>query len=269
MTPIADHPGTPQVTRHRDPTPWWARVGAAVSVLAVGVICGIGIYNQGVTGEDRFGASGVTLIVWFAAAIAGIVTWFIVRRVTVTRVLVVAALMSGIVSFTWWQIRPQAPTADAHQEQLVAGNNAATVKLKSTLDRTLPGRWKLRFVASPDGCRDWLGRTRGAARITSYVDIKPHLTLAELDAFGRELTTEGWAVTTPSNDFGAQQGRRLEATRNGYSISVDTAFDELTVYRDGRVSDDENEIYLTTPFIGSGSFWVLLCLSLYMFVVGV
>lgn len=251
MTPIAS-PSNPSIARQRDPVPWWARLVAALSVLTVGVICGVAIYDQGLTGEDRFGASGVTLMVWCGGAIAGLVTWFIVRRVTIARVLVVTALVAGMLSFTWWQIRPQAPTGEDHPEQLVAGNSAATTELSSTLDHTLPGRWNLRFVASPDGCRDWLGRTRGAARITSYVDIKPHLTLAELDAYGRELTTEGWAVATPSNDFGAHQGRRLEATRNGYSISVDTAFDELIVYRDGRVSDDENEIYLTTPCLRTG-----------------
>jgi len=246
MNPIAS-PSNPPSTRHREPVPWWARLGAALSVLAVGVICGLAIYDQGVTGEDRFGASGVTLMVWFAGAVAGIVTWFIVRRVTVVRVLVVTALVAGMLGFTSWQIRPQAPNGEDHPEQLVAGNNAATAELSATLDHTLPGRWKLRFVASPDGCHDWLGRTRGAAHITSYVDIKAHPKLAELDGFGGQLATEGWAVATPSNDFGAHQGRRLEATRNGYSISVDTAFDELIVYRDGRVSDDENEIYLTTP----------------------
>lgn len=231
----------------KNPTSRWARLGIALLVLAVGVICGLGINGQGVTGEDRFGAFGVILLVWCAGAVAGIVTWFVVRHVTVARVLVVAALVAGICSFTWWQIRPQAPTGEDHPEHLVDGNNAATAELTSALDRTLPGRWKLRFVGSPDGCRDWLGRTRGAARFTSDFDIKPHLTLAELDVFGDQLTATGWDVTMPSHNFGTQQGRRLEATRDGYRISVDATFDEITVYRDGRVGDDQNEVSLTTP----------------------
>lgn len=231
----------------RDLAPRWARIGAALSVVVVGVICGLGITDQAVTGEDRFVASGFSLLVWCAGVLAGIITWFALRRVTATRALVVAALVAGIVTFTWWQIRSQAPTGDDHPEHLIDGNHAATMELALILDGTLPSRWDLSFVASPDGCRDWLGRNRGAARITSYINIKPHLTLAELTTVASHLAATGWEVTMPTHDFGSQHGRRLESTRNGYSISVDATFDELTVYRDGRVSDDQNEMSLTTP----------------------
>jgi len=232
-------------------TPHWVRLGVALSVFAISIVCGLGLMEQGVTGEDRFAASGVALMLWFAGAVAAAITWFTIRRVSAARVAVVTVLVFALVGSTLYEVRPQAPTGQDHPELLADGNALVTTELTELLDQTLPSRWELRFVASPYSCTDWLGRSRGAAQITSYVNIRPHLRLVELEVIADQLRTGGWEVTMIPHDFGDQQGQRLNAVRNGYSLTVDATFDELTVYRDGRVSDDQNQIDITTPCLRS------------------
>lgn len=227
------------------------RGGAALAVAALGVVCGVGIYQQAVSGEDQFAASGLVLLLWLGGLVAGVVTWFVLRRVTPVTVIAIVMLVAMLVGFSVWQVRPQAPTGDGYEEGLTRGNDALMADASGALDAVIPGRWKRRFIADPYPCRDWLGRSRGAAKITSYIDVKPHLKLAELRVIGEELQRRGWAVTRIDHDFGTQQGERLEASRNGYDISVDATFDEITVYRDGRLGDDQNEVYVTTPCLRS------------------
>jgi len=213
----------------------------AVLVFAVGIVGAVVIYSQAVGGEDRLASMGLGFPLVCASFGVGVAAYVALSAVTWIRVGLVGIFMVGLVVWTGWLVRPQAPTGLDHAERLSEGTQTLERDAVQVLDQTIAGRWRVAFRDDPSPCRDGLGRSQSAAQASIRVEVKPDLVLAEQDRFVEALRARGWQVQEFSNDFHGHAGRYVKADRAGYSISTDTAFNEPSEQH------GDSSIYLTTP----------------------
>lgn len=196
----------------------WIALALIPAFVAASIVVG---QNKQPDPVDTYGTAVVVWLAWLLLPIAVLaVEVSTAARLKVVASFLLLAISSGLVVYTAWVIRPQAPTGREHAEHLRSGTQLLAANLKVVLSTAIPGRWDLGPTYGDQPCLDRFGRDRGAASTGFHINVsRGGVTLADLAPLQAAFVANGWQVHGDDRGYHGTS-RNFYGSRSGYLFVI-------------------------------------------------